>query len=81
VRSKRKGTPYHSLIYSVIEATEEEIEAAGRKIAEAESHARTLSGFDRTAAEAAIEAQRQALSQMKKPRFALNPQSDAADAN
>ena len=80
---KRKGTPartIHSLIYSVIEATEEGIEAAGKKIAEAEAHARTLTGFDRTAAEAAIEAQRQALSQMKKPRFALNPQSDAADA-
>ncbi len=80
---KRKGTPartIHSLIYSVIEATEEEIDAAGKKIAEAESRAQSLTGFDRTAAEAAIEAQRQALSQMKKPRFALNPQSDAADA-
>ena len=40
----------------------------------------TCAGFDRTAAEAAIEAMRQAMSQMKKPRFALNPQSDAAHA-
>ena len=79
----RKGTPartIHSLIYSVIEATEEEIEAAAAKIREAESAARGLAGFDRTAAEAAIEAMRQALSAMKHPRFALNPQSDAADA-
>ncbi|THD71369.1 exodeoxyribonuclease V [Thalassobius vesicularis] len=79
----RKGTPartIHSLIYSVAEATEEEIEAAAQKLREAEVSIRTLSGFDRTAAEAGIEAMRQALSAMKKPRFALNPQSDAADA-
>ncbi|NJL50811.1 MAG: AAA family ATPase [Blastochloris sp.] len=79
----RKGTPartIHSLIYSVIEATEEEIEAAAKKIREAEDSARRLSGFERTTAEAAIEAMRQALSAMKHPRFALNPQSDAADA-
>ncbi|MGP6089773.1 ATP-dependent DNA helicase [Antarctobacter jejuensis] len=79
----RKGTPartIHSLIYSVIEATEAEITAATRKMREAEQAIRTLTGFDRTAAEAGIEAMRQALSAMKHPRFALNPQSDAADA-
>jgi exodeoxyribonuclease V len=79
----RKGTPartIHSLIYSVIEATEKEIEAAAKKIREAEGTARGLTGFDRTTAEAGIEAMRQALSAMKHPRFALNPQSDAADA-
>jgi exodeoxyribonuclease-5 len=78
---RRKGTPartIHSLIYSAIVATEEEVEAAAEKIEEAEKNARLLSGFDRTAADAAIEAMRQALSQMKQPRFALNPQSDAA---
>lgn len=80
---RRKGTPartIHSLIYSVIEATEEEVAEAARKIEEAEKDARKLKGFDRTTAEAAIEAMRQTLSQMKKPRFALNPQSDAAHA-
>jgi len=79
----RKGTPartIHSLIYSVTEATEEEVEAAGKRLREAEDAARRLSGFERTTAEAAIEAMRQALSAMKHPRFALNPQSDAADA-
>jgi exodeoxyribonuclease-5 len=79
----RKGTPartIHSLIYSVIEATEEEVEAAAKKVQEAEAAARKLAGFERTAAEAGIEAMRQALSAMKHPRFALNPQSDAADA-
>jgi exodeoxyribonuclease V len=79
----RKGTPartIHSLIYSVSEATEAEIDAAAKKVREAETSVRTLTGFDRTAAEAAIEAMRQALSAMKHPRFALNPQSDAADA-
>ncbi len=80
---RRKGTPartIHSLIYSVIEATEEEIEEAQKRIAEAEQTARLLGGFDRTTAEAAIEAMRQALRDMKKPRFALNPASDAASA-
>ena len=62
---KNKGTPartIHSLIYSVLEATEEEVEAAAKKVREAEGTIRTLSGFDRTAAEAGIEAMRQALS-------------------
>ena len=80
---RRKGTPartIHSLIYSVIVATDEEIEAADKKIHEARLEAAKLAGFDRTAAEAAIEAMCQAMSQMKKPRFALNPQSDAAHA-
>ena len=80
---QRKGTPartIHSLIYSVIEATEEEILAAQKKIAEAEAAARGLAGFERTSAEAAIEAMRQGLAGMKQPRFALNPQSDAAHA-
>jgi exodeoxyribonuclease V len=79
----RKGTPartIHSLIYTMIEATEEEVAAAAVKVQEAETAARRLTGFDRTAAEAGIEAMRQALSAMKHPRFALNPQSDAADA-
>ena len=80
---RRKGTPartIHSLIYSVIEATEEEIAAAQKKIEQAENEARRLSGFDRTSADAAIEAMRQSVAGMKKPRFALNPQSDAAHA-
>jgi exodeoxyribonuclease-5 len=80
---RRKGTPartIHSLIYSVIAATDEEIEEAAKRIGEAEQQAFSLTGFDRTAAEAAIEAMRQAMSHMKKPRFALNPQSDAASA-
>ena len=79
----RKGTPartIHSLIYSVSEATEKEIADAAEKIRDAEMAARKLTGFDRTAAEAGIEAMRQALSAMKHPRFVLNPQSDAADA-
>jgi AAA domain/UvrD-like helicase C-terminal domain len=80
---RRKGTPartIHSLIYSVVIATDEEIEAAAKKIEEAENNARSLTGFDRTAAEAGIETMRHALSHMKKPCFALNPQSDAAHA-
>jgi len=80
---RRKGTPartIHSLIYSVIEATEEDVEAAEKKIQEAHARARTLSGFERTTADAAIESMRQAVADMKRPRFALNPKSDAAHA-
>lgn len=80
---RRKGTPartIHSLIYSVVEATDAEIETAMTGIEMAAAAARSLSGFERIAAEAAIEAQRLSLSAMKKPRFALNPQSDAAHA-
>jgi len=80
---RRKGTPartIHSLIYSVIEATEEEIEETQKRIIQAEIDARALGGFDRTAAEAAIEAMRQSMREMKKPRFALNPDSPAASA-
>ncbi|MBX6746246.1 MAG: AAA family ATPase, partial [Acetobacteraceae bacterium] len=80
---RRKGTPartIHSLIYSVIEATEEEVEAAEKKVEEAVVRARGLSGFERTTAEAAIEAMRQGVADMKRPRFALNPKSDAAHA-
>lgn len=79
---RRKGTPartIHSLIYSVIEATAEEIEAKRKKIEAAEIDARGITDtFDRCAAEAAIQGMRMELSAMKKPRFALNPQSDAA---
>ena len=45
---KNKGTPartIHSLIYSVLEATEEEVEAAAKKVREAEATIRTLSGL------------------------------------
>lgn len=80
---RRKGTPartIHSLIYSVIEATEEEVEAAEKKIEEAIARARGLTGFNRTTSEATIEAMRQGVADMKRPRFALNPKSDAAHA-
>jgi exodeoxyribonuclease-5 len=78
---RRKGTPartIHSLIYSVVECTEQEIEEAREKVRDAEKQALTLSGFERITADAMIEAMRQEISEMKKPRFALNPKSDAA---
>jgi exodeoxyribonuclease-5 len=80
---RRKGTPartIHSLIYSVIQATDEEVEAAEQKIEQAIADAKWLTGFERTTATATIEAMRQAVSQMKRPRFAVNPKSDAAHA-
>ena len=79
---RRKGTPaqtIHSLIYSVIEATDQEINKLHKEIAEDEHNARgVIDTFDRITAESCIEIKRQELSRIKKPRFALNPQSDAA---
>lgn len=80
---RRKGVPartIHSLIYSVIEATAEEIARAEEEIAAAEAEARTRTGFERVALEAGVEALRQSLARLRKPRYALNPQSDAATA-
>jgi exodeoxyribonuclease-5 len=80
---RRKGTPartIHSLIYSVIESTAEEIEKKRLEIEEDEKDARGITDtFDRMTAEARIEAKRQELKRMKSPRFDLNPMSDAAE--
>ena len=52
-----------------------------RRIDDAEHSAGAVSrGFERTSAYAGIETMKKALAQMKKPRFALNSQSDAAEA-
>jgi exodeoxyribonuclease-5 len=78
---RRKGTPartIHSLIYSVIEATEEEVEEAEKKIEEAIAGVKLLSGFERTMAETTIQSIRHGVAEMKHPRFALNPKSDIA---
>jgi exodeoxyribonuclease-5 len=79
---RRKGTPaqtIHSLIYSVLEATEQELETLRKEIEADEQNARGITDtFDRITAESRIEYKRQELSKMKRPRFARNPQSDAA---
>jgi exodeoxyribonuclease-5 len=80
---RRKGTPartIHSLIYSVIEATDDEIEEAEKNIEEAIAGVKHLSGFERTIAESTIQSMRHGVAEMKHPRFALNPKSDAAFA-
>ncbi len=78
---RRKGTPartIHSLIYSVIEATEDEVEAAEKKIEQAIAGVKLLSGFECTMAESTIQSIRHGVAEMKHPRFALNPKSDTA---
>jgi exodeoxyribonuclease-5 len=78
---RRKGTPartIHSLIYSVIEATDDEVEEAEKKIEEAIADVKLLSGFERTMAKARIQSIRHGVAEMKHPRFALNPKSDIA---
>lgn len=79
---RRKGTmarTIHSLIYSVIESTEEEVNEFAEKIAKAQNDLRALFGEERYAAEAAVVAMRKQLAAMKMPRYALNPASDAAE--
>ena len=81
---RRKGTPartIHSLIYSVIEATEEEVEAAEKKI-----DGGRCARARRSPASSAPPPRRRSrpcarrVAEMKRPRFALNPKSDAAHA-
>lgn len=79
---RRKGTmarTIHSLIYSVIESTEEEVNEFAGKIVQAQEGLRGLFGDERYAAEAAVVAMRRQLAWMKQPRYALNPMSDAAE--
>lgn len=75
---RRKGTPaatIHSLAYSVFEATEEEMRQLGEKIEKAKVEALSLRGADRLVADAAIVAMEEQRREMKRPRFALNPDS------
>jgi exodeoxyribonuclease-5 len=78
-----KGVPcrtIHSLIYAVHEATEEELADVKAKLDIAEMEARGLSpGLERTLADAKVEALRMELKNMKRPRFALNEDSDVRD--
>jgi exodeoxyribonuclease-5 len=79
---RKHGTPartIHSLIYSVREATEEEIEKAKTKLTELETEALNLAGLERTIADAQITALRTEIKEMKKPKFGLNPDSDVRD--
>jgi exodeoxyribonuclease V len=79
---RRAGTPartIHSLIYSVREATDEEIEAAKKKLTELEIQALELTGLDRTIADAQIQALRTEIKDMKRPRFGLNTESEVRD--
>ena len=82
---RKHGTPaqtIHSLIYSVIEATEEEIRRAEAELAEVKQAAFGLpfGSMERTVAEADIVAKAAAIAEMKKPHFGLNPDSMAKDA-
>lgn len=79
---RKKGVPcrtIHSLIYSVSEATEEEIKAAKEKLAALEQLALGLAGLERTLADAQIQARRTEIKEMRKPHFHLNTESDVRD--
>lgn len=80
---RQKGTPartIHSLIYSVIESTEAEIKQQEERIEALEAE-QAVSTWDTIDRDAKIQAAKNTLSQMKKPRFALNPLSPAKFAD
>lgn len=79
---RKHNTPartIHSLIYSVCEATDQEIEEAKKKLAELELSALNAGGTDRILIDAQIQALRTEIKSMKLPKFGLNPHSEVAD--
>lgn len=81
---RRHGTPaktIHSLIYSVHQATDAEIDAAEGQLQTLLSDAASAEpGLPTFAAQAAVAAMRDKIIQMKRPQFGLNPESDVRDA-
>jgi exodeoxyribonuclease-5 len=79
---RKKGTPcqtIHSLIYRVHEASEEEIAAARKRLEKAEADARDLAGIERVVADAKIQALKTEITDLRRPRFGLNPESAVRD--
>lgn len=79
---RKKGVPcrtIHSLIYSVSEATEEEIKTAKEKLARMEQAALGVAGLERTLADSQIQTLRTTIKDMRKPHFHLNTESDVRD--
>lgn len=82
---RKHGTPaqtIHSLIYTVIEPTDEEIAKAEAELVDLrrECVSIPLGTVERMTAEAALVAAEQAAFGMKRPRFGLNPDSLAKEA-
>lgn len=80
---RRSGTPartVHSLIYSVHEATEQEIEEVKKKITELEIEYRIAETKDKLIISSQIEAFYQDIKHMKQPQFGINLDSEAKDA-
>jgi len=81
----RKGTPaqtIHSLIYSVIEATEEEIKEQEAEIERLQREVHQITdAFEGASAQARVERARDELKMLKRPRFAKNPDSLAGLAD
>lgn len=75
------ATTIHSLIYSVSEATEAEIEEAKKLLAQRKEECIGLTGMERIIGDAAVQAIEQQLRDMRRPRFGLNEESLIRDAD
>lgn len=78
---RKHGTPaqtIHSMIYSVLETTPEQIEEANKKLAGLIADSSNKFSMERTLALATIEALRSEIKKMKQPSFQLDPFSDVS---
>ncbi len=78
---RRHGTPsqtIHSMIYSVLEATPEQIEEANKKLVALISESGSKYGMEKTVALATIEALRTEIKKMRQPSFQLDPFADVS---
>src|SRR5262249_46210974 len=79
---RKNGTPcrtIHSLIYRAHEANEAEIAASRRRLDELQTAALDLTGAERAAADVEIATLRRKITEMRKPRFGFNEQSEVRD--
>jgi hypothetical protein len=80
---RRTGTPaqtIHSLIYSVHQASAEEVDKAKAELEAKKSEALSLKGAERFTADSVIAALEVKLKKMRQPQFGLNLESELVDA-
>lgn len=79
VRMGTQAQTIHSLIYRVIEESEDAIDAAEAQLARAVADLEAVPPDRRMISEARVERMRQDISKMKRPSYVINPESDASE--